>query len=96
MGKADDSRRTKKRTQKNGIRNPQKNRVRNLAKATNENSISIKASNDASKKTSNVKEMMTPYQKSKANTVFVCFIMILYGFLWILEKNKQKENNFIA
>lgn len=41
MGKADDSRRTKK--------YPQKNRVRNLAKATNEIGIGIKASNDASK-----------------------------------------------
>ena len=92
MGKADDSRRTKKRTQKNGIRNPQKNRVRNLAKATNENSISIKASNDASKKTSNVKEMMTPYQKRQSKHRFCLFY---YDFVWFSmdfgEKQAKRE-----
>ena len=87
MGKADDSRRTKK--------YPQKNRVRNLAKATNENSISINEATTQAKN-SDVKEKMTPYQKTKQTTFIVSFIMILGGFLWILEKNKQNMVNFIV
>ena len=47
-------------------------------------------------KTSDVKEIMTPYQKTKQTLFIVSFIMILYGFLWILNKNKQKEGNFIV
>ena len=66
-----------------------------MAKETNEISISIKASNDASK-TSDVKEIMTLYQKTKQSPIIVIFIMILGGFLWILAKNKQKEDNFIV
>ena len=88
MGKADDSRRTKKYPQKSGIRN--------LTKATNENSKSYKQATTQAKKTSDVKEMMTPYQKTKQTTFIVSFIMILASFLWILEKNKQNASNFIV
>ncbi|MBR2333834.1 MAG: hypothetical protein IKA59_00645 [Clostridia bacterium] len=55
MGKADGSRRTKKRTQKNGIRNPQK-KGKKPAKATNENSISIKEATTQAKKPATLKK----------------------------------------
>ena len=48
------------------------------------------------KKTSDVNEKMTPYQKTKQTPFIVSFITILYGFLWILEKNKQNMVNFIV
>ena len=40
--------------------------------------------------------MMTPYQKTKQTKFIVSFITILGGFLWILEKNKQNVDKFIA
>ena len=40
--------------------------------------------------------MLTPYQKTKQTKFIVIFIMILYGFLWILKKNKQNMVNFIV
>ena len=57
---------------------------------------SSKQATTQAKKTSDVKEMMTPYQKTKQTPFIVNFIMILYGFLWILEKNKQNVGEFIV
>lgn len=79
MGKADDSRRTKKIILRN--------KARNLAKATNENSKSYKQTMTQAKTATLKKE--TPRQKTKQTPIIASFITILGGFLWILEKNKQ-------
>ena len=70
MRKVDDSRRTKKYPQKNGIRN--------LAKATNENSISIKEATTQAKKPATLKKRWLPV-KNKTNTVYCEFY---YDFVW--------------
>ena len=87
MGKADDSRRTKKYPQKKG---------KKLGEINKWKQHKHQWSNDASKKTRDVKEIMTPYQKTKQTPFIASFITILYGFLWILEQNKQKEGNYIV
>ena len=58
-----------------------------MAKTTNENRIGIKTSNNASKN-SDVKEMMTQYQKNKANTVYCEFY---YDFVWFSMDFEEKQ-----
>lgn len=88
MGKDDDSRRTKKiSSKKQGKKLGESNKLKQHKHQW---------SNDACKKNSNVKEIRLPIKKTKQTLFIVSFIMILYGFLWILNKNKQKEGNFIV
>ncbi|MBP3291162.1 MAG: hypothetical protein J6M26_01780 [Clostridia bacterium] len=95
MGKADDSRRTKKRTQKKWDKKSSKNRVRNLAKATNENSISIKQATTQAKKTATLKKRDS-LSKNKANTVYCEFYCDFVWFSMDFGEKQAKRGQFLV
>ena len=57
---------------------------------------SSKQATTQAKKQKSLEKNDCPFKKTKKLILLVCFIMILGGFLWILEKNKQNVDKFIV